>query len=204
MTVIQSTGAPVRRGLVMPLFVVFLLFFAVSEGALAQTGTIAGTVVDARTGEVLPGANVLVENTLLGAASEADGRFTITEVPAGTYTLRARFIGFEEAVQEVRVTPDATTRVRFELRFEPIGMTSITVAALRPDLQPEASLEARAVRETNPRDSGELLRIMPGINAARRGPIGLDPNVRGLVETEVGAYVDGVRRFPAGPLRMDS
>ena len=204
MTVDRSANAPGCRVFVKPLLAVLLLFFAFSRGTLAQTGTISGTVMDARTGESLPGANVLIENTLLGAASEADGRFTIEEVPVGTYILRARFIGFQEAVQQVTVTANTTTTVRFDLRFEPIGMTSITVAALRPDLQPEASLEERAVRETNPRDSGELLRIIPGINAARRGPIGLDPNVRGLVETEVGAYVDGVRRFPAGPLRMDS
>jgi iron complex outermembrane receptor protein len=38
----------------------------------------------------------------------------------------------------------------------------------------------------------------------RRGPLGLDPNVRGLSETEVGVYVGGLRTFPAGPGRMDS
>ena len=205
MTLDRSTGAPVRRGLVHTLCVVALLMISFPQIALAQqTGTIAGTVVDARTGEGLIGANVIVDNTLLGAAAEADGNFTIDAVPVGSYTVRARFIGFREVVEEVSVTAHATATVRFELKVEPIGLTSIEVAALRPDLQPQATLEARTVRETNPRDSGELLRIIPGINAARRGPIGLDPNIRGLVETEVGAYVDGVRRFPAGPLRMDS
>jgi iron complex outermembrane receptor protein len=53
-------------------------------------------------------------------------------------------------------------------------------------------------------DAGGLMRSIPGIGAARRGPLGLDPNVRGLSETEVGVYIDGVRSFPAGPLRMDS
>ena len=205
MIVDRKTGAPVRRALVNTLCVAALLMLSFPQIALAQqTGTITGSVVDARTGEGLVGANMIVVNTLLGAAAGDDGRFTIDEVPVGSYTVRARFIGFGEAVEAVTVSANATTTVRFELKVEPIGLTSIEVAALRPDLQPQATLEERAVRETNPRDSGELLRIMPGINAARRGPIGLDPNVRGLVETEVGAYVDGVRRFPAGPLRMDS
>ncbi|MGA7303660.1 MAG: carboxypeptidase-like regulatory domain-containing protein, partial [Rhodothermales bacterium] len=203
-TVYQLADEPACRTLAVPFFAVLVLLFSFSSAATAQTGTISGTVTDAHTGEGLPGANVLIQNTLLGAASETDGSFAIDDVPVGTYTLRARFIGFEDAAQKVTVTANTTTTVHFELRAEPVGMTSITVSALRPDLQPKVSLEARGVRETNPRDSGELLRVLPGINAARRGPIGLDPNVRGLVETEVGAYVDGVRRFPAGPLRMDS
>lgn len=183
----------------------FLFLWLIAGIAQAQpTGRVVGTVVEARTGTPLSGASVGIENTLFGAATDEAGQFTIDAVPAGAYTLTVRFIGYREARREVTVEAGATAEVRFELKTEPISMTSIEVAALRPDLQPEATLEERAVRETNPRDSGELLRILPGINAARRGPIGLDPNVRGLVESEVGAYVDGVRRFPAGPLRMDS
>ena len=45
---------------------------------------------------------------------------------------------------------------------------------------------------------------MPGVGAVRRGPVGLDPVVRGLRESQVGVYVDGMRTMPAGPARMDS
>ena len=121
MTVDRSTNAPGCRVFVKPLFAVLLLFFAFSKGTLAQTGTISGTVVDARTGESLPGANVFVENTLLGAASEADGRFTLAEVPVGTYTLRARFIGFQEAVQQVTVTANPPPRFGLIFASNPSG-----------------------------------------------------------------------------------
>jgi iron complex outermembrane receptor protein len=48
------------------------------------------------------------------------------------------------------------------------------------------------------------MRGVPGVDAVRRGPVGLDPSVRGLRETEVGVYIDGTRMFPGGPARMDS
>lgn len=53
-------------------------------------------------------------------------------------------------------------------------------------------------------DPGALLRDLPGVSSVRRGPMGLDPNVRGLSETEVGVCIDGMRTFPAGPARVDS
>ena len=120
MTFDRTTGAPVRRALVHTLCVAALLVFSFPEITQAQqTGTITGSVVDARTGEGLVGANVIVDNTLFGAAGEADGSFTIDEVPVGSYTLRARFIGFREAIEEVTVTANATTTVRHSNHSQP-------------------------------------------------------------------------------------
>jgi iron complex outermembrane receptor protein len=65
-------------------------------------------------------------------------------------------------------------------------------------------MKQREIRQANPRDSGELLRNLDGVSAVRRGPVGLDPVVRGLRETEVGTYLDGTRIFPGGAARMDS
>ena len=90
------------------------------------------------------------------------------------------------------------------MAVRPINISGVRVSVVRPDLVPESSLDAEQAREANPRDPGELMRSLAGIDAVRRGPVGLDPSVRGLRETEVGAYVDGARTFPAGPARMDS
>jgi hypothetical protein len=58
-----------------------LLGLLVSSLALAQKGTIAGKVVDAKSGDGLPGANVLVQGLEFGAATNPDGEFTIAAVP---------------------------------------------------------------------------------------------------------------------------
>ncbi|MBT3268409.1 TonB-dependent receptor [Candidatus Poribacteria bacterium] len=65
-------------------------------------------------------------------------------------------------------------------------------------------MQLDTIRRTPARATGELLRELPGVDSVRRGPLGLDPAVRGLRETQVGGYIDGARWFPGGPGRMDS
>ena len=57
------------------------------------TGKIIGTVVDSETKEALPGANVMIEGTNLGAATNVQGGYIMLNVPPGTYTLKTSFIG---------------------------------------------------------------------------------------------------------------
>ncbi|WP_243663569.1 carboxypeptidase-like regulatory domain-containing protein [Rhodothermus marinus] len=58
-------------------------------------GRIAGVVTDAATGDPLPGVNVTIEGTTLGAASDIDGQYYILNVPPGRYTVRASMIGYQ-------------------------------------------------------------------------------------------------------------
>lgn len=191
----------------LPLSVVVTLLglLVAGQGATAQSaGWIAGTAVDANSGKALPGVNLAVQDSQHGAATDADGHFVIGPLPAGDHVLEARFVGFQSETQTVQVPAGDTTVVRFDLQPEAVEMAGVQVSALRPDLQQKAQLEKAQVQEANPRDSGELMRDLPGVNAARRGPVGLDPAVRGLRETEVGTYLDGTRIFPGGAARMDS
>lgn len=90
------------------------------------------------------------------------------------------------------------------LARNPAGEPGIRITVFRPNLRPRAELAGPWTRHPSPRDAGELLRVLPGVDAARRGPLGLDPVVRGLRESQVGIYLDGTRMLPASPSRMDS
>ncbi|RKY52761.1 MAG: TonB-dependent receptor, partial [Candidatus Neomarinimicrobiota bacterium] len=59
------------------------------------TGKIAGRVVDAKTGEPIPGANIWLEGTSLGSASDNNGSYFIINVPPGDYTIIAQVIGYK-------------------------------------------------------------------------------------------------------------
>ena len=76
------------------------LFIMLAAGFVIAQGTIQGTVSD-QDGNALPGANVVVEGTSLGEATDGNGTYSITGVPAGSYNVTASFIGYETESQSV-------------------------------------------------------------------------------------------------------
>ncbi len=82
--------------------------------------------------------------------------------------------------------------------------TEITVTSTLPGLPEEVDLDEDQIESRSDLDLAEGLRQTSGLAATRRGPVNLDPTVRGLQEGQVGVFVDGTRTFAAGPARMDS
>ncbi len=108
-----------------PLFFI-ALFAAVATcpatawGQSANTGQVTGRVIDASTDEPLPGVNIGLRGTTLGAATGRNGQFTISDVLPDTYVLRASFIGYRPMEQTLTVRAGETTRV--DLRFTPANV----------------------------------------------------------------------------------
>ena len=75
--------------------IVLLLLMVVTALPSVAQGILAGRVLDAESGETLPGVNVIVVGTSRGAATDMDGRFEIPNLRAGEYSVRVSFIGFE-------------------------------------------------------------------------------------------------------------
>lgn len=95
-------------------------------------GQIAGRVLDARTGEGLPGANVFIASLGVGAATDPDGRYLIAGVPAGLYDLEARFIGFTtKTVTGVEVRNGRTSDLDIALDEETEQLEAVVVTAAR-------------------------------------------------------------------------
>jgi len=163
------------------------------------TGKISGSVTDKNTGELLPGANVSIVGTTMGAASDLNGKFTIKNVPPGTYTLRTTFIGYNIAEQEVTVTVDKTTAVDFALAGEIISGATITVLADRakPRETPVAftdvkkqDMEARLGSQDIPL----VMNTTPSVYATMQGGGAGDArvNVRGFSQENVAIMINGV------------
>jgi TonB-linked SusC/RagA family outer membrane protein len=95
--------------------------------AAAQTGAISGTVTDS-TGRTLPGVNVIVEDTQLGASTGVEGGYTITGVSPGTYAVRASFVGYGDARQSgVEVTAGDTTTADLVLGAQTAALDEVVV-----------------------------------------------------------------------------
>ena len=110
----------------------FLLFFT-SFVFAGTTGKITGIVIDRDTKQPLPGANVIIEGTNMGAAADMKGNYIIINVPPGIYTVKAMMIGYGAMrVTNVRVSVNLTTTVNFELSTTVLDMgKEVTVVAER-------------------------------------------------------------------------
>lgn len=97
----------------------------------AQTGRITGRVTDAAKQPVVS-AQVLIVGTALGAETDAAGRYTVTGVAAGTYSVRAQHIGHRAAVQaDVVVSAGQATTVEFVLTATPVTLGGVVISASR-------------------------------------------------------------------------
>lgn len=104
-----------------------LLAVIAGSGALAQTGTVAGQVVDAQTGDPLPTATVVIVGQAgVGAATDVDGNYEF-EVPAGEYTLQATFIGYEPQTSEINVAAGERNVFNFGLEPDLTGLEEVVV-----------------------------------------------------------------------------
>ena len=116
------------------LFIISLCL--VSQAFAGTTGKVAGVIKDAKSGEVLPGANVVVLGTRLGATTDADGNYFILNVPPGLREVQASMVGYTKVTQtDVRVKIDQTTKLNFELTEETLEAAEILVMAERPPVE---------------------------------------------------------------------
>ncbi|WP_263831284.1 SusC/RagA family TonB-linked outer membrane protein [Salinibacter sp.] len=107
--------------------------------AWAQQGTVTGTVTEAETGSPLPGATVQIVEEGSGAASDSDGQYRISGVPAGEQTIRVSFVGYQQQERTVNVPSGGTVRVNFQLRTSEAELDEVVVTALGVE-QEERSL----------------------------------------------------------------
>src|SRR5437016_2141630 len=93
--------------------------------AARQSGSIAGTVRDSTTGAPVADAAVSVVGTAFTAKTGADGRFTITGVPAGSYPIRVRMLGYTAAQVSVTVQDGAQALADVQLARSAIELNPV-------------------------------------------------------------------------------
>ncbi|MBZ0198355.1 MAG: von Willebrand factor type A domain-containing protein [Ignavibacteriaceae bacterium] len=98
-----------------------------------RTGTIEGSVTDAQTGTALIGANVIIEGTRLGAATDVNGYYKIEMAPVGIYTVTARYIGYAQQKKEnVVVSVGQSIKIDFGLITESYELSEVSVMSIKP------------------------------------------------------------------------
>ncbi|MGA9119644.1 MAG: carboxypeptidase-like regulatory domain-containing protein, partial [Bacteroidota bacterium] len=114
-----------------------MLFFCASQTLLAAgSGTIRGKVTDQGSKDALPGANVVVAGTNLGAATDLNGNYIIRNVPAGVQTIKISFVGYTSITKQTTVREDEEVVVDGALVAQVIeGQTVVVTAQARGQMQ---------------------------------------------------------------------
>ena len=94
----------------------------------AQNSPITGIVISAEDNEPIIGASVLVKGSTTGAVTDLDGKFTITDAPAGATTLQVSFVGM--ITQEVPITPGT---IRVTLKNDAKLLDEVVVTTAGPE-----------------------------------------------------------------------
>jgi outer membrane receptor protein involved in Fe transport len=163
------------------LTVVLALLLVLTGAALAANyGKVSGRVVDRETNQPLMGANVLIEGTLLGAATDSQGKFTILQVPPGTYTIRALYMGYQPMrVENVTVRANRIAYADFALNPTVVDVEAVVVTAERPLVEKDNTSTLRSV-------SGEDIQNLP------------TTTVNDVLRTQAGVVMSGGVHFRGG------
>lgn len=143
-------------GQVIRALAVAMAIVLVPQGAKAQTGKISGLVTDATSGQPVEAAQIVLQGTGYGTATNANGRYFIISVPPGTYTLVARRVGFQpKEISGVTVRIDATREINISL-----NSAAQTLQAERIVADPTPLVE-RGVTGSAQAISAEVINVLP-------------------------------------------
>ena len=179
--------------LLIMLFFALALFMPVSGLHAGTTGKIKGRVFDAQTGTPLPGVNVQVVGTNLGAATDLDGFYIILNITPGQYLLKVSYIGHASSTVQVQVVVDLSTTQDFRLTQESIEVGEVIIIAERPVVEMDrtnsaAFMSAEQISELPVQSLTDLVQLQAGVVIDSRGGI----HIRGGRTSDIAYLVDGV------------
>lgn len=148
-----------------------------SVSVLSQNGSMNGMVISKTNGETMPGVNIFLSGTTIGASSDLDGKYYINYIPAGTYTVIASFISFKpDTLLNVKIEKGKTTELNIELEEFVFTLDGVNIVA-RKQTNTEISMistikqsnlivngvSAMQISKSQDKDVSEVIKRVPGI-----------------------------------------
>jgi hypothetical protein len=195
----------------LPALMVVLIPLILSPNVYAQGNvTIRGVVKDAQSGDALPGANVFIVGTGMGAATDVRGKYVIRDVSTGAHTLRATYIGYraEEVSLKVQGGVDIVrdfNLVAVSIEGAPVVVTAQALGqteAINQQLTAPSIMNvvsAARIQELPDVNAAESVGRLPGVSILREGGEGNKVVIRGLSPKYNVVTVGGVRMTSTDP-----
>ncbi|MFK7844026.1 MAG: TonB-dependent receptor [Rhodothermales bacterium] len=187
-------------------FLVALLCILTTMSASAQ-GTIRGVVSDSLDGSTLIGANVSLAGTAVGTATDENGAFRIDQIPAGDYTVRVSYIGYESKMLGISLADGETVTLNVTLAASVViggeivvsGQLEGQTAAINQQLSSNTIVNVvseEKIQELPDANAAESIGRLPGVSVQRSGGEANQIILRGLGGAFNNVTVDGVQLSP--------
>ncbi|MBN2601212.1 MAG: carboxypeptidase-like regulatory domain-containing protein, partial [Candidatus Marinimicrobia bacterium] len=153
------------------------------------TGKIAGKVYDEKTGEPLPGANIILMGTSFGSAADQNGDFYIINLSPGEYTVRVQMIGYKPVeIREIRVSVNRTEYLEITMETTVIEGETVVVTAQKISVRKDQTSTIKNVSA----DEIEMLPVesISDVVSMQAGIV--RGHFRGGRPTEVSYMIDGI------------
>ena len=181
-----------------------LILFILSSHLWAKEFVISGFVRDKTSGEVLIGANVFIDGTSLGSATDQDGFYKITSIQEGSYNIKATYIGYKTSSDVINLEGDQNVKLDFNLNYTTIEGEEITVTAqakgqmdaINKQLNSKSIvniISSDRIQELPDANAAETVARVPGVSIRREGGEGNKVVIRGLSPKYNSITVNGNR-----------
>lgn len=156
----------------MKKYILTIFFCFVSFVCYSQSGTIKGFVYDKSNGEPILFANVLLENTILGASTDDNGYFVINKVKQGNYTLKVQCLGFKDSVFSVSVRSSSSINLKIELQPMVHQLETVEVLGNKEVSRIESQVSVKKITASDiykvpsiggQADIAQYIQVLPGV-----------------------------------------
>jgi iron complex outermembrane receptor protein len=169
------------------------------SGDNGVTGSLTGTITDKADGRPIDGATISIPDLRIGAATDANGKFTINHLPKGIYLVQVRFLGYATFNQRVDLSTTTTLNVQLRVSSIEAGEVVITGVSKATEIKrnpvPMVAVGKTYIDE-HPASGNVIAEIanLPGISAVTTGPNISKPFIHGLGYNRVVTLEDGIRQ----------
>ncbi|MCB0616176.1 MAG: carboxypeptidase-like regulatory domain-containing protein, partial [Phaeodactylibacter sp.] len=187
----------------IPVFV-FLIILLFQNEHIAQgntpLGAVKGMVIDGETQEPLPGVHILIEETKEGGITEEDGRFLISNLPEGTYTLSFSFIGYtKKHLDNLKVGQGEAVDLNVvSLQEEAFSLSEVTVTPGRFSIMGGAPLSRQTMTAKDIKNMSwaeDITRAVSRLPGVSSNDFSSKFTVRGGESDEVIITLDGMELY---------
>ena len=176
-----------------------LLLMLCSLGLFAQKGVVKGFVYDKANGEPVPFATIQLDSSTLGTSTDDQGFFSIPGLNAGTYNLKATFMGYETQTVTVEIKKNQISNLKIFMVTKSVDLKDVEVSGERQKNLTESRVSVTSITPIEMKrmptiggeaDIAQYLQLIPGIIST--GDAGGQLVIRGATSSQTEFLLDGI------------